>query len=124
MNYTVAGSLSMSVIGLVLIYIAATNIEPDTLEIGEINAELVGKTVSTEGYIKSEKMNENGHLFITISDGNKNLQVPIFSSVMQHMEESDFKKGYKLKVTGLVDEYRGQLQIIPRKPEDIKPRRQ
>lgn len=119
MNYIVIGSLSMSVVGLFLIYIAALNVEPEVLEIGEITGEFVGRTVSTEGYIKSEKMHENGHLFLTISDGRKNIQVPIFSSVMHYLNREDFQQKAKIKVTGLVDDYRGNLQVIPRKPEDV-----
>lgn len=36
------------------------------------------------------------------------------------MTEEDFVKGSKISVAGLVDEYRGQLQVIPRKPDDLK----
>ena len=82
MNYIVIGSLAMSIIGLVLIYIAALNIEPEILEISEITGEFIGRTISTEGYITSERMHENGHLFLTISDGSKNIQVPIFANVI------------------------------------------
>lgn len=109
----------MSVVGLFLIYIAATGVEPENLEIGEITGDLVGRTITVEGYIRSEKMHENGHLFLTITDGKRNLQVPIFSSVMQHLEERNFKPKSGIRVTGVVDDYRGQLQVIPRKPNDI-----
>lgn len=119
MNYIAVASLSMSVIGLLMIYMAAKNIEPETVKIGEITGDLVGRTVATEGYIKSEKMHEDGHLFLTITDGKRNMQVPIFSSLMQHMDAGEFKQKARIKVTGLVDEYRGSLQVVPRKPEDI-----
>ena len=119
MNYIAVASLSMSVIGLLMIYMAAKNIEPETVEIGEITGDLVGRTVATEGYIKSEKMHEDGHLFLTITDGKRNLQVPIFSSLMQHMDAGEFKQKARIRVTGLVDEYRGSLQVVPRKPGDI-----
>ena len=36
------------------------------------------------------------------------------------MTEKDFSIGDKLIITGLVSEYKGQLQIIPRKVEDIR----
>lgn len=119
MNYIVLGSLSMSVVGLLLIYIAAANVEPEVMELDEITGELVGRTVTTEGLIKSTRTHENGHLFLTIADGGKVLQVPIFSSVMQHLDERSFKSNLKMRVTGLVDEYRGQVQVVPRKPEDV-----
>ena len=119
MNYIVLMSLSASVVGLVLIYFAAANVEIETIEIGDVTQELVGRTVSTEGHIKSEKMHEDGHLFLTITDGKRSLQVPIFSGVMQHLDAGDFKPNTKIKVTGVVDDYRNQIQVVPRKPEDI-----
>lgn len=119
MNYIVMGSLSMSVVGLFLIYITASNIEPSKIAIGEINGELIGATVTSEGYIKSENMNENGHMFLTIVDGKNSISVPVFSNVMKDLNEEDFKVKSKIKVTGVVDEYKSQFQIIPRKPNDI-----
>jgi DNA/RNA endonuclease YhcR with UshA esterase domain len=32
----------------------------------------------------------------------------------------NLKKGQKIVVSGVVDEYKGKLQIIPRKASDIK----
>lgn len=119
MNYIVVGSLAMSVAGLFLIYIAAANIEPEKLDIGSITGEFVGRTVTTEGYIKSEWVHKDGHLFLTVTDGKKDLQVPIFSNIMQYLNKKNFKQKLSIQVTGVVDEYRNQLQIIPRKPQDI-----
>lgn len=119
MRYIVLGSLSMSIAGLFLIYVTAANVEPENIEIGEIGGDLIGSTVSTEGQIKSVREHENGHLFLEISDGETDLQVPVFSNVARHMDKRIFKKGFSVKVTGVVDEYRRQLQIIPRKPEDV-----
>ena len=119
MNYIVLASLSMSVVGLFLIYVAASNVEPQELEIGDVTGELIGRTITTHGYIKTEKMNENGHMFLTLTDGKKTLQVPIFSSVMQHLDENSFIRNSEIRVTGVVDDYRSQIQVIPRKPEDV-----
>ena len=64
-------------------------------------------------------------MFLVISDDESDIQVPIFSSMMndlkkENITESDFKIDEIISVTGLVDEYRGQLQILPRKTSDIK----
>ena len=120
MNYIVLGSLSMSVVGLLMIYVAAANMEHEHFEIDGISSELVGRTISTEGYIKSKSSHENGHMFLTLTDGRSDLQVPVFSSVMQHLDYNKFKRNSKVQVTGTVDEYRGGLQVIPRSHSDIK----
>jgi len=124
-NFLVLISFLTSVIGLILIYIAALNIQPVEIEITQINSDLIGRTVSTRGIITQKKLHSDGHMFLVISDDESDIQVPIFSSLMNNLKkenitESDFKINEIISVTGLVDEYRGQLQILPRKTSDIK----
>ncbi|MEM7821790.1 MAG: exodeoxyribonuclease VII large subunit [Candidatus Aenigmatarchaeota archaeon] len=117
--------LFSSVLGLILIYFSAVNIQPSTTKISEIDSRLIGKTVRTTGYIIYRNNHPAGHIFLTIADNQSKIQIPLFSGFVNSLNENDFpvdnlKKGTKIIVTGLVDEYKGQLQIIPRKPEDIK----
>jgi DNA/RNA endonuclease YhcR with UshA esterase domain len=117
--------LFSSVIGLALIYVAAINIQPSTIKIGEIDSRLIGKTVRTTGYIIYKNNHPAGHVFLTIADGQAKIQVPLFAGFVNSLNENDvfvddLRKGTKIMVTGLVDEYKGQLQIVPRKPNDIK----
>jgi len=124
-NFLVLISFLTSVIGLILIYIAAINIQPVEIKISQINSDLIGRSVSTQGTITQKKLHSDGHMFLVISDDESDIQVPIFSSMMndlkkENITESDFKIDEIISVTGLVDEYRGQLQILPRKTSDIK----
>lgn len=117
--------LFSSVIGLVLIYLAAINIQPSTIKINEIDSRLIGKTVRTTGYIIYKNNHPAGHVFLTIGDGQAKIQVPLFAGFVNSLNENDvsvddFRKGVRISITGLVDEYKGQLQILPRKPNDIK----
>jgi DNA/RNA endonuclease YhcR with UshA esterase domain len=114
-----------SVVGLILIYIAAINIKPVEIKISQVNSELIGRSVSIQGIITQKNLHSEGHVFLMISDDESDIQVPIFSSLMndlkkENITESDFKINEAISVTGLVDEYRGQLQILPRKTSDIK----
>jgi DNA/RNA endonuclease YhcR with UshA esterase domain len=63
-------------------------------------------------------------MFLVISDGKSDIQVPIFVSLMNDLKnvnltEGNFKVNKKISVTGLVDEYNGQLEVLPRKVSDI-----
>lgn len=112
-----------SLFGLILIYIAATSIKPIELSISEINFQHIGKTVKTSGNISHKSHHPAGHLFLTISDNNEKIQVSLFSNLVSKFDDSEiknFRKGRKIVVTGLVDEFRGRLQIIPRKTKDIE----
>lgn len=117
--------LLSSLSGLALVYIAAINIEPRQLPLSEITFELVGRSVETSGYISYKSEHPNGHVFLTINDGDAAVQVPLFAGYMNALEkngidEGDFRKGDVIAVRGLIGEYRDQLQIIPRTADDIK----
>jgi len=95
------------------------------MNINDVTPELIGRSISTSGKIVYKNLHPAGHLFLTISDNRTKIQVPLFVGFMNDMEEAgikeeNFKLGSLLSVFGLVDEYKGQLQIIPRKVEDIK----
>jgi DNA/RNA endonuclease YhcR with UshA esterase domain len=114
-----------SAVGLVLIYVAAINLEPKQIELKEINPELVGRSVSTTGKIVYRKTHDAGHLFLTISDDDTKIAVPLFAGYLNTLKEvglteNDFYEGTEILVSGLVDEYQGQLQIIPRRVNDVK----
>ena len=116
----ILASLLSSLVGLLLIYLAALALKPIELTINEITPELIGRSVTVRGEIIYKRSHPSGHLFLLIADKGKKVQVPIFSSLMNYFEGDDFRKGKWLRVSGVVDEYKGQLQIIPRKPEDIE----
>jgi len=124
-NILVLISLLTSVIGLVLIYIAAINLQPTRIELKDINSELVGRSVSTTGEIVYRREHDAGHLFLTISDDDTKIAVPLFAGYLSDLKEvglteDAFQEGIKISVSGLVDEYQGQLQIIPRRKDDVK----
>jgi len=113
-----------SLLGLFLIYFSALKIQPQEVSLSEINFEFLGRTVKTSGKIVYKNSHPSGHVFLTISDGKKKLQVPLFSSFMEKLSETinedELKEGRRITVTGTVSEYKGELQVIPRKVEDIK----
>jgi len=124
-NILVWVCLFTSVIGLVLIYIAAINLEPKQIELKDITPELVGRSVLSSGEIVYRKTHEAGHLFLTISDDDTKIEVPLFAGFMNtlkevNLTEDDFEVGTRISVSGLIDEYQGQLQIIPRRKDDIR----
>ena len=118
-------SLSTSLIGLVLIYIASANLEPQKISISDITADLEGRRISTSGYIVAKTANPNGHLFLTISDNKTKIEVPLFSDLMNSLEQSgitknDFHLHGQISVQGTLENYKGNLQIVPKKPNDVK----
>lgn len=120
--------LVASVVGMVVIYIAAINTEAQPTPIEEINFDMVGRSVKTAGFIIYRTDHENGHIFLTIMDEESKIQIPLFSGFVSSFERGnkqlattrELRKGALIEVEGLVGEYRGQLQVVPRKPDDLK----
>lgn len=119
MNHIVLACLSTSVVGLVMIYLFASWTEAESVDLSDVNQELIGRTIMVEGFIKQKSVHDEGHIFLTISDGSKSIQSPIFSDLAKEVDANILEVGTKLKVTGVVDDYRNQMQVIPRKPGDI-----
>jgi len=110
---------------LALIYLAALSLQPIKVDLDEISFDLIGRSVTSEGKIVYKKVHSAGHLFLTLEARGSKIQVPIFAGLMNRlrekgMTEKNFSVGNRLVITGLVSEYKGQLQIIPRKVEDIR----
>lgn len=127
-NTLVYVCLASSVIGLVLIYFAARSIEAAPTPIKEINFEMVGRSVKTTGFVSYRSDHESGHIFLTIEDDDSKIQVPLFAGFVSSFERdnkqkakiSELRRGALIEIEGLVGEYRGQLQVVPRKPDDLK----
>lgn len=127
-NKLVYVCVAASAVGLAAIYILATMMEAEPIRIADIDFEMVGMSVKTAGYIAYRTDHKDGHIFLTIEDGDSKIQVPLFSGFVstydrensQLASSRDLRRGALIEVEGLVGEYKGQLQVVPRKADDIK----
>ena len=127
-NKLVYVCIAASAVGLAMIYFVATTIEAEPTRIEDITFEMVGRSVKTAGFIAYRTDHESGHIFLTIEDGDSKIQVPLFSGFVSSFEREnkqmattkELRRGALIEVEGLVGEYRGQLQVVPRKPDDLK----
>jgi DNA/RNA endonuclease YhcR with UshA esterase domain len=115
----------ISLFGLAFIYFSALAVSPSETKISKIDSSLNGKLISTTGKISYVRTHPAGHIFLTLTDGDSRIEVPIFSSLMNQLKANgitqyDFKKGKTVRITGIVGEYKSQLQIVPRKASDIQ----
>ncbi|HLC59485.1 MAG TPA: OB-fold nucleic acid binding domain-containing protein [archaeon] len=118
-------SFVISIVGLIAIYLLSHNAKPEYLSISQLTTNLVGKIVSTGGFIESVSYNTAGHVFLKIGNENKSIQVALFSDFMKSLNAEntsyqDLSKGKHVNITGILDIYNNQLQIIPRKTTDFK----
>jgi DNA/RNA endonuclease YhcR with UshA esterase domain len=114
--------IASSILGLLLVYVAALNAKPREVSLTELDESLVGRSVTVRRFIDRLKFHPDGQIFLTIGYNKTNVQVPLFSSFLSSakLDVSKIKVGKTIVVSGTVDLYRNQLQIIPRKAEDVK----
>lgn len=88
-----------------------------TVLISSITKESIGDSVFIIGEISRRYEHKNGHVFLTLSQDNKSIEVPVFSN--KNIETSNYTTGSMVKVKGEVGEYQGKLQVIPENSDDI-----
>lgn len=88
-------------------------------EIGSLKVDDVGSWVTVEGAITQLEALSGGHRF-RLGDGTGEIAIFLWQSVHERMpEREDLKVGAWVRVTGLVEAYRGSLEVIPQLPHQI-----
>lgn len=120
MKKIVALALFSSLLGLTLVYFAATNLEPSAMGIGQITSDHAGRVVEISGFVTSAYSSQ-GTLFLEISDGKDKISVVVFSSLSNQLDQAGIaiSKDSRIIVRGVVQEYRNRLEIVPGKISDI-----
>ncbi len=124
-NFLLILSIFTSIVGLILIYFASINIEPQKITISDITADMEGRRIVTTGHLVEKREHKDGHLFLTVSDNKTKIQVPLFSDFMGSLNqigitEDDFQLNERISVRGIVENYKGRLQIVPKSLDDVK----
>lgn len=76
------------------------------------------KECKIKGEVIEIREHKNGHLFLTVKDKSGKIQVPIFKN--NNINQSKIKQGAIYEITGKVNRYNGELEIIPKDDGDIK----
>lgn len=100
-------SIFLSVIGLTLMYASSQYLEPEKAEIGEIDESWTGKTLRINGEAANVTRTEN-HLFMDLEDSAGSIMVVQFDS------QTSVDEGEELEVSGHVELYEGELEIVAR----------
>ena len=113
-------SIICSISGLALLYLASNFVEPALTQIEKIDQRDIGNSIKISGTILDVKLNPQGHVFLTIDDATGQIRASIFSPIAKKINSSLLFAGNSIELSGTLDEYKGQLQIIPKNNRDIK----
>jgi len=102
----------LSVIGIIFLYFLAEVTEPPFVELQKIQ-EHEGKKVTTTGYVKNYYLNTYDNQIIEIE--NNNYSIKIFNMEPTELEYGDF-----IQVTGVVQRYKGEWEVLVENKNFIK----
>lgn len=101
-------SIFTSIVGIVALYFI---MQPAEIRIGDINRNYIGKSVKVLGEISSRYESKDGHIFLNLADSSGKIKVIIFKN---SKVEKSLEIGQMIEVSGKVEEYKGELEIIPK----------
>ncbi|GEM_PF-1974812 len=109
-------SLVASMVGLVLLFLFSYISDPETKEISDMGRDDIGSNVEVSGTVVDVNRHD-GHLFIDLEDRESTIDVVLFRDNIQNMEldPETIEKGDDITVTGEVDMYERELQVVPHK---------
>jgi DNA/RNA endonuclease YhcR with UshA esterase domain len=109
--------------GIIGLYFYAVLIEAKTVPIAELGSGHIGSIVETQGHIKEVNAWQDGDLNFVLVDysSGKSIDVNIDSDATENLAHQDkLIPGAKIRVSGLVEDYKGNLLIHVRSSEGIK----
>lgn len=104
-------SLAVSVAGLISLAALTITIEPKRVKISEITSETIGQETVAEGLIGSY-FAKDGHVFITLEDKASIKVVMFLREAEKQPWVYDLRKGDAIEVTGRVQLYKNELEIV------------
>lgn len=112
-------SLALSVAGLAALFLLAHVSSPERLNIGEIDHGDIGNRVEVRGTAEDVYVSDGGHIFFHVKENGSKIDVVVFEDDVKSMglEYDTIDEGNEVVVSGDVDLYRGDLQILPNELE-------
>jgi DNA/RNA endonuclease YhcR with UshA esterase domain len=105
--------LALALLGLAGIYFAVINLEPTEMSIAAIEEGMTGKLVKVAGTIDNIRKTSSNNIYWTVSDGSSaaGMTVPLLDAKFKKIPAM---KGDSVEITGLVSDYKGELEIMPK----------
>lgn len=111
-------SLITSIIGIVLLFAFAQTLETERIDIGDIDKSIVGNNVEVFANISSFSESK-GNYFFKIVDKTGDISSVLFKSNANRIDTVKIRKGVQIRITGKINEYSGNLEIIADKIEFV-----
>lgn len=113
-------SLLCSLTGIALLYLGAVQTRPSLTPISRINTDFIGLKTKISGRVIDLHGHSEGHVFLKVKDNSGGvISVPVFSGVNSKLNEK-IELLDTIQIEGRIENYRGELEIIPEGAESIQ----
>lgn len=117
----IAGSL----LSLLCIFILSHAVQPEEADICSLSAEYIGKVVSVGGTV-TDTFTDEGNVFFTLAGGGCEVRAVLWNATASAMslrgeDPGGIAENAAVKITGSVEVYRGNIQIVVLRPSLGKP---
>jgi len=113
--------IALSLIGSLSIFFYATTIKPDVFAISEINKEMVGSIVKTNGTISQTRMQSDGSISMKLCDFQDATSITVYvpKDASISVEKANLTPGTTIWVVGEVTIYGQTLELLVSSPDDL-----
>lgn len=117
--------IKISAIGILLgvaaLYFISGTLKPETAKVSEINQSFVGRYVNVTGTVSEVKKSESG-LAIILGENSTKIKAVFWNSLLDGLKLKGFnfskiRDGSKLNFVGIVQSYKGSIEVIATKTE-------
>lgn len=117
--------LFTAIFGLVGMIASANSINPQTVQIKDIDRGMLDKEVSIEGMVTGiSQSKKGGTYFLELMDGTGKIKVVVFESAATEIQKTSVDleslSQRRIKVVGNVAEYKGSLELILKDASSLK----
>jgi DNA/RNA endonuclease YhcR with UshA esterase domain len=114
-NAMIFALLILVAFGLGLIYYSVSLTESAETEIINLENFPKGSLVKISGEISKLSKSKTGNIYWTVDDGTASITVPLLGSIAD--DYRNIAKNSLVAVTGLISEYNGELEVMPKEIE-------
>jgi DNA/RNA endonuclease YhcR with UshA esterase domain len=117
-------SFGVAAFGLVMLFFVSNYSTMPEVRVSDLSYDDAGTKVMVKGEVKSVRIHDDGHIFLKLHDETGEISIAIFKNVAENLDttvrECITDIGADIEVSGAVEEYREELEIIPQRTDDVK----
>ncbi len=119
-SFLIKISFSCSIIGLVSLFLISSFVDEGSINIGSVTSSDIGTIVKLCGNVTNKYTTKNKHVFMNLKDETGEIKVVVFNQTASKFNLNLIELN-RVCITGKVNIYRGELEIIANRVETYGP---